>query len=192
MICLCACVLELLIWGYGFSFGVFQDWYTSNPPFNNASPIAVSAIGASALGVQYFEGVGLMALIQARLQWMRKIMWKCLGVCSACLLLSSFATKVLTSMILLMEGLAINCDTGDSFRNRGWNIILSNDILGFGTQFNGTDRSCTNGLMSGEVLLGGSSLGAAELGASSFRSSQIIFLKQWDINGLYGYGQPCL
>jgi hypothetical protein len=192
MFCLCACVLEMLIWGYGFSFGVFQDWYTSNSPFNTASPIAVSAIGASALGVQYFEGVGLMALIQARPQWMRKIMWGCLGICSACLLLSSFATKVSTSMNSLMEGLAINCDTGDSFRNSGWNIILSSDILGFSIPFNGTDRSCTNGLMSGEVLLAGSSLEAAELGESSFRSWQIIFLKQWDINGLYGYGQRCL
>src|SRR5271156_3079340 len=78
MFCLCACVLEILIWGYGFSFGVFQDWYTSNPPFNTQSPIAVSAIGASALGIQYFEGAGLMALIQARPQWMRTIMWGCL------------------------------------------------------------------------------------------------------------------
>jgi len=85
MFCLCACVLEMLIWGYGFSFGVFQDWYTSNPPFNTASPIAVSAIGASALGI--------MALIQTRPQWMRKIMWGCLGLCSACLLLSSLRQR---------------------------------------------------------------------------------------------------
>ena len=102
MFCLSASVLEMLIWGYGFSFGVFQDWYTSNPPFNTQSPIAVSAIGASALGIQYFEGLGLMALIQTRPQWMRKIMWGCLGLCTACLLLSSLATKAPTCADSLM------------------------------------------------------------------------------------------
>jgi len=94
MFCLSASVLEMLIWGYGFSFGVFQDWYTSNPPFNTQSPIAVSAIGASALGIQYFEGLGMMLLIQSRPHWMRKIMWGCLGLCTLCLLSSSFATRV--------------------------------------------------------------------------------------------------
>lgn len=95
LFCLSASVLEMIIWGYGFSFGVFQDWYTSHPPFESQSPIAISAIGATALGIQYFEGVGLMVLIQTRPQWMRPTMWICLGICTACLLLSSFASKVL-------------------------------------------------------------------------------------------------
>jgi hypothetical protein len=94
LFCLSASMLEMLVWGYGFSFGVFQDWYTSHPPFETQSPIAISAIGASALGIQYFEGLGLMALIQTRPQWMRRIMWLCLAICSGCLLLSSFATQV--------------------------------------------------------------------------------------------------
>jgi hypothetical protein len=92
--CIAASVLEMLVWGYGFSFGIFQDWYTSHPPFQDQSPIAISAIGASALGIQYFEGLGFMALIQARPEWIRKIMWCCLGLCTAFLLLSSFSTKV--------------------------------------------------------------------------------------------------
>jgi hypothetical protein len=97
MFCLSASVLEMLIWGYGFSFGVFQDWYTPNPPFSTQSPVAVSAIGASALGIQYFEGLGLMALIQTRPEWIRRIMWGCLGICTTCLLLSSFANQVIIS-----------------------------------------------------------------------------------------------
>jgi hypothetical protein len=96
LFCLSASVLEMIIWGYGFSFGVFQDWYTSHPPFQSQSPIAISAIGASSLGIQYFEGLGLMVLIQTRPQWMRQIMWICLAICTACLLLSSFASTVLT------------------------------------------------------------------------------------------------
>jgi hypothetical protein len=67
--CISASVLELLVWGYGFSFGVFQDWYTSHPPFQGQSPIAISAIGATILGIPYFEGVGLMAIIQRRPEW---------------------------------------------------------------------------------------------------------------------------
>ena len=98
--CFSASVLEMLIWGFGFSFGVFQDWYTSHPPFDSQSPIAVSAIGASALGIQYFEGLGLMILIQTRPQWMKRIMWTCLGVCTLCLLISSFATKVLSTIFV--------------------------------------------------------------------------------------------
>src|SRR5277367_217366 len=131
MFCLCACVLEILIWGYGFSFGVFQDWYTSNPPFNTQSPIAVSAIGASALGIQYFEGLGLMALIQTRPQWMRRTMWACLGICTSCLLLSSFATKVLNLVTFeLIKGLAIDFDSGYTFWDSGWNTLFSSHFLG--------------------------------------------------------------
>ena len=94
LFCISASTLEMLVWGYGFSFGVFQDWYTSHPPLQSQSPIAISAIGASALGIQYFEGLGLMALIQTRPEWMRRIMWGCLGICTACLGVSSFCTQV--------------------------------------------------------------------------------------------------
>lgn len=148
--CLSASILEMLVWGYGFSFGVFQDWYTSHPPFQNQSPIAISAIGASALGIQYFEGLGLMALIQTRPQWMRRIMWLCLGVCSGCLLLSSFATQVQTSRDLLTEDLAIDRDPGNSLWNCCRSPLLSSHLLGTVYIFL-SKYSYMNGLMSDEV-----------------------------------------
>jgi H+/Cl- antiporter ClcA len=128
--CLSASMLEMLVWGYGFSFGVFQDWYTSHPPFQTQFPIAISAIGASALGIQYFEGLGLMALIQTRPQWMRRIMWLCLGICTACLLLSSFATQVLHLSNRLTKGMAIDPDSRHSLWNGGGYSLLSSHILG--------------------------------------------------------------
>ena len=129
--CISASMLETLIWGYGFSFGVFQDWYTSNPPFQSQSPVAVSAIGASALGIQYFEGLGLMALLQTRPQWMRIIMWTCLVVCTLCLLFSSFATKV-TSFVreLLMAGMAVDPCSGRYLRHGSRDALFSYSFLG--------------------------------------------------------------
>ncbi|KAL2125973.1 hypothetical protein VTI74DRAFT_2052 [Chaetomium olivicolor] len=39
---LAACwAVEALVWGFGFSFGVFQDYYSSHLPFKGSGEIAV-------------------------------------------------------------------------------------------------------------------------------------------------------
>jgi hypothetical protein len=132
MFCISACVLELLIWGFGFSFGVFQSWYTSNPPFDTQSPVAVTAVGASALGVQYFEGLVLMALLQMRPELMRTIMWVCLLGCSLCFLISSFTTQVhwLLPRLLMSLGVAIDIGARRSLWDVCGNFVLSSSLLG--------------------------------------------------------------
>lgn len=110
LFCISASALEMLVWGSGFSFGVFQAYYTSHPPFSSQSPIAISAIGASGLGIQYFEGLALMALIQTRPEWMRGVMWACLGLCTACLGVSSFCTKVW--QLILVQGVVFGMGAG--------------------------------------------------------------------------------
>ena len=54
------------------------------------------------------------------------------------------------------------------------------------------DYSCMNGLTNEGVLLEDSSLEVVDSEESSFRSWRVTFLKRWDINGPYGYGQGCL
>ena len=41
-------MIEALIWGFPFSFGVFQDYYTNEPPFSE-SPSGITVIGTSAM-----------------------------------------------------------------------------------------------------------------------------------------------
>ncbi|KKZ63630.1 hypothetical protein EMCG_02071 [[Emmonsia] crescens] len=47
----CFCI-EALVWGFPFSFGLFQDYYSRHEPFKS-DPSGISAIGTSALGIMY-------------------------------------------------------------------------------------------------------------------------------------------
>ncbi|KAJ4125906.1 hypothetical protein NW765_001681 [Fusarium oxysporum] len=44
-------MVEALTWGFPFAFGVFQDYYSTNAPFEGSSAIAV--IGTCAMGIMY-------------------------------------------------------------------------------------------------------------------------------------------
>ncbi|KAI6081127.1 major facilitator superfamily domain-containing protein [Hypoxylon rubiginosum] len=49
---LAACwVVEALVWGFAYSFGVFQDYYSANEPFAGSGSIA--AIGTTTSGIMY-------------------------------------------------------------------------------------------------------------------------------------------
>jgi hypothetical protein len=41
--------VEALVWGFPFSFGVFQDYYSTSAPFKNESNIAVIGTTATVL-----------------------------------------------------------------------------------------------------------------------------------------------
>lgn len=118
----CSVILDSLVWGFPFrcvvlqslplappaggprttppthvtilSYGVFQEWYLSHPPFENASEASINAIGTVTLAIQYSEGLLLQFVAQRRPQWLRPIMLGALVTCIASLFLSSFATKV--------------------------------------------------------------------------------------------------
>ncbi|CCM02672.1 uncharacterized protein FIBRA_04777 [Fibroporia radiculosa] len=63
--CISGFLLEVVTWGFTFSrfhcvfvlssYGIFQDYYTSNPPFNKASPVLIAAVGTTAIAIQYME-----------------------------------------------------------------------------------------------------------------------------------------
>nr|XP_036578325.1 major facilitator superfamily transporter [Colletotrichum truncatum]KAF6785526.1 major facilitator superfamily transporter [Colletotrichum truncatum] len=53
----------MLVWGFPFAFGVFQNYYSTNPPFAGQANIAV--IGTCAMGIMYLSGpivIGLLRL----------------------------------------------------------------------------------------------------------------------------------
>ncbi|KAH6615112.1 major facilitator superfamily domain-containing protein [Boeremia exigua] len=62
---LSAFVLEILVWGFPFSFGIFQEHYSAHAPFAGSRNIAI--IGTCALGLMYLSsplaGTGLGGVI---------------------------------------------------------------------------------------------------------------------------------
>ncbi|KAK2799831.1 hypothetical protein FQN50_008352 [Emmonsiellopsis sp. PD_5] len=44
--------IEALVWGFPYSFGLFQDYYTRNEPFKH-DPSGIPVIGTTALGIMY-------------------------------------------------------------------------------------------------------------------------------------------
>jgi hypothetical protein len=191
MFCISACVLELLIWGFGFSFGVFQSWYTSNPPFDTQSPVAVTAVGASALGVQYFEGLLLMALLQMRPEWMRTIMWGCLVGCALCFVISSFTTQVpwLLLPFLMILGVAIDIGARCSLWDVCRNLVLPSSLLGISKVKAAVNfDSYTTGSTRSEVWQGASCGLAVVLAASFSRHWRVLSSIVSGINGPFEYG----
>ncbi|KDR73320.1 hypothetical protein GALMADRAFT_125448 [Galerina marginata CBS 339.88] len=90
--CVSACTFETLIWGWNNTYGIFQDYYTSNPPFNRSSSAAVSTIGTASLGIQYIEIIVVISVFQRYPEYAKPAMYVSLFVCVVSLLLSSFAT----------------------------------------------------------------------------------------------------
>lgn len=76
------------------SYGIFQAYYTTHPPFDTASPAAISAIGTVALAIQYVEVLLVILWCKRYPDLVKTMMWSCLALCFVSLFLSSFATKV--------------------------------------------------------------------------------------------------
>lgn len=99
---LCSCVVETSLWGYGFAFGVFHEWYSTRPPFNDQSTIAIAAIGTVNLGLMYIAMPFIIVFYQ-RYPWIvRRAMWISYGVCGLGLFASSFAQTVW--QLILLQG----------------------------------------------------------------------------------------
>ncbi|CAK5266008.1 unnamed protein product [Mycena citricolor] len=85
-------------------YGVFQEFYLNSPqsPFRGASEASINSIGTITIGIQYFEGLGVMALTQRYPRWTKSLMGASLAACVGALLVSSFATKVW--QLILLQG----------------------------------------------------------------------------------------
>ncbi|KAI5461945.1 major facilitator superfamily domain-containing protein [Mariannaea sp. PMI_226] len=99
---LAACfVIEALTWGFPFSFGVFQDYYSTHEPFAGSTKIAV--IGTCALGIMYL-GLPIAMLVQ-RLYPKQSRFSPIIGLFIMCvaLALSSFSQN--TTHLILTQGI---------------------------------------------------------------------------------------
>ncbi|KAJ5864216.1 uncharacterized protein N7529_006132 [Penicillium soppii] len=96
-----ACVmLEALIWGFAFAFGVFQKYYHSHEAFQDSSMVAV--IGTCATGISYLSCplvIAAMILLPQMGRWFSSI-----GLTIMCLSLAlgSFSTNV--NHLVLSQG----------------------------------------------------------------------------------------
>ncbi|CAI7654923.1 unnamed protein product [Penicillium glandicola] len=99
---LAACfVMEALVWGFAFTYGVFQAYYTDIPQFKDSGNIAV--VGTCAMGIMYLD---LPLVFAAYRQWPKYQRFGCgLGVLLMCaaLGLSSLATN--TNHLILTQGI---------------------------------------------------------------------------------------
>ncbi|KAJ5183883.1 hypothetical protein N7492_001499 [Penicillium capsulatum] len=100
---LAACfIIEALIWGFTFSFGIFQDFYSSHEPFKSSGDIAV--VGTCAMGISYM----LLPMAFVLLQTIPRLkLWAApIGFVIMCLALSlsSFATS--TTHLIVSQGVA--------------------------------------------------------------------------------------
>ncbi|KAH8690013.1 MFS monocarboxylate transporter [Talaromyces proteolyticus] len=100
---LAACfIIEALVWGFTFSFGIFQDYYNTHEPFKGSGDIAI--IGTCAMGVSYILAPLAFALLIAVPRFRR---WATpVGFLIMCLslALSSFSTSI--TQLILSQGIA--------------------------------------------------------------------------------------
>ncbi|KAJ5930888.1 hypothetical protein N7466_006381 [Penicillium verhagenii] len=99
---LAACfVMEALVWGFAFTYGVFQEYYTASAEFKNSGNIAV--VGTCAMGIMYLD---LPIVFAAYRQWPKYQRLGCaVGVLLMCfaLGLSSLATN--TTHLIITQGI---------------------------------------------------------------------------------------
>ncbi|KAF4619928.1 hypothetical protein D9613_004669 [Agrocybe pediades] len=110
LFCLSACVLETVVWGWNNTYGIFQDYYTSHPPFNASTSAAISVVGTTSLGIQYFEILVMVAFIQRYPEYAKPVMWIGLVIAVLSLVISSFANKVWH--LILLQGVIFGLSAG--------------------------------------------------------------------------------
>ncbi|KAJ5287925.1 Major facilitator superfamily domain general substrate transporter [Penicillium angulare] len=98
---LASTMLEALVWGYAFAFGIFQNYYSVHKPFKGSENIVV--IGTCAMGLAYLVApmaIIMMIMLPRLAPWVSTI-----GVVMVCLslALSSFATNV--THLIISQGI---------------------------------------------------------------------------------------
>jgi hypothetical protein len=86
-------VINVLIWGFAFSFGVLQEYYTTHEPFS-AQPGGVATIGTVATGLMYLMMPVYFGVLQRWPYLKRWSIWAALPVVAGSLIGASFANTV--------------------------------------------------------------------------------------------------
>ena len=79
--------------GFPFSFGIFQEYYSTHTPFST-SPTGIPIIGTTATGIMYLSGPFMFAGLQYWPKFRRRCPGFGLAIITISLIASSFATQV--------------------------------------------------------------------------------------------------
>ncbi|ELU45213.1 MFS_1 domain-containing protein [Rhizoctonia solani AG-1 IA] len=102
-----AFMLETLVWGFGFTYGVFQEYFLHHRTFGDASEAAIGAVGTVSLAIEYFEVLIVILIAQQWPHRTRQMMWSSLALCCGSLLLASFV-----SHLILLQGVLFGIGGG--------------------------------------------------------------------------------
>ncbi|KAI0370193.1 MFS general substrate transporter [Pilatotrama ljubarskyi] len=108
--CFSAFVLEMMIWGFCFSYGIFQDYYTTHPPFNKSSGVAIAAVGTIAIALQYCESLLFCLTFDRYPEYLKIGMWGGLALYFLSIFCCSFATEIW--QLILLQGVGFGISGG--------------------------------------------------------------------------------
>ncbi|KAL2141957.1 hypothetical protein VTI28DRAFT_1739 [Corynascus sepedonium] len=94
------CVLEAVVWGLPFTYGVFNDYYSTHGPFDSADNLAI--VGTCSLGMLYLDLPIVFAVVQAYKRHIRSTCALGILIMGLALATSSFATSV--THLMLTQG----------------------------------------------------------------------------------------
>ncbi|KAL8808532.1 MAG: hypothetical protein Q9182_000083 [Xanthomendoza sp. 2 TL-2023] len=95
-------MVEALIWGFPFSFGVFQEYYSTHEPFCS-KPSGIAVIGTSSTGIMYLSCPILFAFFKRWPHIRRSCTMIGLTINAVAIIAASFATQV--SHLILTQGI---------------------------------------------------------------------------------------
>ncbi|MCJ1410573.1 hypothetical protein MMC19_004659 [Ptychographa xylographoides] len=129
-------ILQLPIWGFAMSYGVFQEYYSGNWTLQGSQDVT-GIIGTTSNGVMYLSMPFLFALFTKR--WARKRQTAALCGCAlTCIsfLLSSFSTHVWQLVVTQGVMAALGCA-----------LVYSPTTLSLGEWFNTSNRAVAYGVV---------------------------------------------
>ncbi|KAL8836820.1 MAG: hypothetical protein Q9205_004448 [Flavoplaca limonia] len=98
---LAACfVVEALVWGFPFSYGVFQEYYSTHEPFQGSGNIAV--IGTCAMGIMYLDLPIVFGLLRRWPKYQRLSTTG--GLITMCLALGMSSLSNNTTHLIITQG----------------------------------------------------------------------------------------
>ncbi|GAB7348849.1 hypothetical protein MBLNU459_g7555t2 [Dothideomycetes sp. NU459] len=86
-------ILEALVWGFPFSFGVFEAYYATHEPFSQDAA-GIAAIGTSATGIMYFAAPIVYTGLKKYPAWRRTSTLVGFVILLASLVIASFLNSV--------------------------------------------------------------------------------------------------
>ncbi|KAM0718834.1 hypothetical protein Q7P37_005906 [Cladosporium fusiforme] len=95
-------VLEALVWGFPYSFGVFQNYYSTHEPFDR-QPSGIAAISTTASGIMFIASPLVAVLIQRFPRSRRLANFVGLAILTIALVAASFTNT--TGALLATQGI---------------------------------------------------------------------------------------